>query len=794
MMNRKKNLKILLVGSGGREYALAWKLSQSETVDLVYFAPGNGGCLNNLKIVDVPELSDNNDFDKLTNFSILKRIDLVVPGPEIPLVNGIKEAFMKIGIPVFGPSSMAALMEGSKIFSKNFMINHNIPTAKFEVFTNIKDAESYISTKKGKYVIKADGLAGGKGVLIPENKDDALVCLKKLFIDKIFGKAGEKIIIEDFLEGNEMSILTITDGYSFYNLPPAQDHKKIFDGDKGLNTGGMGAFSPSPFATSEVMNKINEEIIQPTISGMRKDGFPMCGVLFTGIVLDFQSNPKVLEYNVRFGDPETQAILPLLTDDTDFAQILLSCVENRLDSVEVKIKPNTYSTAVVMSAKGYPNEFLKGHEIKISEKSCNDILIFHAGTKIQENKLVTSGGRVIILTGLGRTLKESVETAYKGVELVSYEGKYYRTDIGHKGIKLETLKKLTYLSSGVSVENGNELVKNISKIVKSTRRKGCDSKIGGFGGLFFLNESELDLKDLVLVSTTDGVGTKLLIAQELDIHNTVGIDLVAMNVNDLIVQGAEPLFFLDYFASGKLDLDVAQSFISGVAEGCLQSECALVGGETSEMPGMYSSNKYDVNGTSVGAVLRSQLLPKTNDMKPGDLIIGLTSNGFHSNGYSLIRKIVKDLDYNYYSIAPWSSTGMTFGETLLTPTKIYVKKVLGLMRKNLILGAAHITGGGLIENIPRILRNDLQAEIDLNSWVVPDIFKWFIKAGNVPINDAFKTFNMGIGFVLIVLPENSAEVLSELKSLDEPSIVIGTLKPKSGFLNQCILVNTPDYF
>ncbi|CAK9435532.1 uncharacterized protein LODBEIA_P02590 [Lodderomyces beijingensis] len=798
------SLNILVVGNGGREHAIVWRLLQSPTVNHIYVAPGNGGTTSSpsSKFTNVPLGSSPSDFDKLQKFALEKKINLVVPGPEQPLVDGITSIFTSVGIPVFGPSAKAAVMEGSKAFSKDFMKKHKIPTAQYANFTSFEEAKKHIEQVDYKIVLKADGIAAGKGVLIPETKEEALEGLNKIMVDKNFGDAGNEIVIEEFLEGDELSILTITDGYSFYNLPAAQDHKRIGDGDKGLNTGGMGAYAPAPIATKDILAKIDQEIIKPTIDGMRKDGFPMTGILFTGIMLTPSKQPKVLEYNVRFGDPETQTVLPLLTEETDLAQVMLAAAEHRLDSVEIATKP-LFSTTVVMSAGGYPESYGKGDEITIKEPLPSDTFIFHAGTSEKDGKIVTSGGRVIAATAIATTLRESVDKAYVGVDHVSFNKKYNRKDIAHRAFRDadEYLKQqqqnsntnqqqgVTYADAGVSVDNGNLLVQTIKAKVKSTSRAGADSDIGGFGGLFDLKAAGYDTAETLLVAATDGVGTKLRIAQIMNIHNTVGIDLVAMNVNDLVVQGAEPLMFLDYFATGKLDVEIAAQFVEGVADGCIQAGCALVGGETSEMPGMYEEGHYDTNGTAVGAVNKDKILPKISEMKAGNVLIGLRSDGIHSNGFSLVRKIIEISKFEYTSPAPWN-TSKTIGEEVLVPTKIYVKQLLPSIQQDLLLGLAHITGGGLVENIPRAIPKNLQAQVDISKWQVPEIFKWFGKQGNVPYHDILKTFNLGIGMVLIVEKSNVDQVLQTLdKAGEKDALVIGELVERKQGEEGCTVSN-----
>lgn len=791
------SLNILVLGNGGREHALVWKLEQSKSVKKIYVCPGNGGTSGNGKgkTVNLPELSPSpSNFDKLAEFAIKNEINLVVPGPEQPLVDGVSEIFTKIGIPVFGPSAKAAVFEGSKTFSKDFMAKHDIPTARYANFSDYNDARKYLDTVDYKVVLKADGIAAGKGVLIPNTTEEAQDALKTIMVERQFGAAGDSVVIEEFLEGDEISILTISDGYSYFNLPPAQDHKRIGENDTGLNTGGMGAYAPAPAATAKLLKQIDSEIIKPSIDGMRKDRLPFVGVLFTGIILT-ESGPKVLEYNVRFGDPETQTVLPLLSDDTDLAEVFLAAAEHRLDSVNIRIKENTYATTVVLAAGGYPESYAKGHEIVIDEESLpEDSYIFHAGTSKQDDgKIITAGGRVIAASAVASTLRSAVDKAYQAVETIKFHERYFRKDIAHRAFKATTSSGITYADSGVSVDNGNLFVQKIKNKVKSTSRPGADSDIGGFGGVFDLKKAGYNLDETLLVAATDGVGTKLMIAQESDIHDTVGIDLVAMNVNDLVVQGAEPLLFLDYFATGSLDIKVASDFVSGVADGCIQSGCALVGGETSEMPGMYPAGHYDTNGTAVGAVAKSDILPKTEEMEAGNVLLGLASDGLHSNGFSLVRKVIEHEGLSYDAPCPWDAT-KTLAQGVLVPTRIYVKQLLPSIREKLLLGLAHITGGGLVENIPRALPSHLQAKVDMSKWDVPEVFKWFGKAGDIPIDDILKTFNMGVGMVLIVKKENVSRVKELLEQASETVYEIGSLAVKEEGQPGCVVANCVDLY
>ncbi|KAG0280650.1 hypothetical protein BGZ95_009289 [Linnemannia exigua] len=742
-------LIVLLLGNGGREHAIAWKLAQSDRVDKIFVAPGNGGTASGLnKVQNVP--IGVLDFAGLAKFATENKVNFVIPGPEQPLVEGVTAVFQKIGIPVFGPSLKAARMEGSKTFSKDFMKKHNIPTAAYENFTDAVKAKEYIQKADFNVVLKASGLAAGKGVLIPTTKEEACEGVDQILVDKVFGAAGNELVVEEFLEGQELS----------------------------PNTGGMGCYAPTPVASPEILADIKRTILQPTIDGMRRDGFPFVGILFTGIMLT-SSGAKVLEYNVRFGDPETEVVLPLLSDDTDLAEVMEACTEGRLDSVRVGIKPGFAATVVVASG-GYPGAYPTGKEITL-QKTGEDVIVFHAGTTVKDSKLVTSGGRVLAATGVAKDLRTAVDKAYEGVGTIAFDQMFYRKDIAHRAFtflaeQTASANQMTYAQAGVSIDAGNLLVQKIKPLVKATRRIGADGEIGGFGGLFDLKAA--GFKDPILVSATDGVGTKLKLAHMTGIHDTIGQDVVAMNVNDLIVQGAESLFFLDYYACGKLEVEVAKDVVKGVADGCLMAGCALVGGETSEMPGLYTPGDYDLAGFAVGAVERNKIIPRMDLVKPGDILLGLTSSGAHSNGYSLIRKIVEKSNQELHSPCPWDKT-KTLGQSLLTPTRIYVKQLLPVVRKDLVKAMAHITGGGFIDNIPRVLPHELGVEVDASSWPFPDVFKWIMATGNVPHREMARTFNCGIGMVLVVAAENVEEVTQLCRAEGEVVYQIGVLKSKA---------------
>jgi phosphoribosylamine--glycine ligase/phosphoribosylformylglycinamidine cyclo-ligase len=411
---------------------------------------------------------------------------------------------------------------------------------------------------------------------------------------------------------------------------------------------------------------------------------------------------------------------------------------------------------------------------------------------MKDGQLVTSGGRVLAVTAIADSIASALSCAYETLSKIHFDGMFHRRDIAHRydpspdqplttnrALKYLAQQKMTttYAEAGVSIDNGNELVERIKPLVKQTRRVGADADLGGFGGLFDLKP--LGYTDPILISGTDGVGTKLKIAQGVGKHDSIGIDLVAMCVNDVLVQGAEPIFFLDYFACGKLDVAVATDVVRGIVDGCLQSNCALIGGETAEMPGMYSDGDYDLGGFVVGVAERAGLLPRMDAMKPGDVLLGLASSGVHSNGFSLVRRVLSKAGLSYSSPYPFDQT-KSIGEALLTPTKIYVKQLLPLIRKDLLKGLAHITGGGLPENIPRVLPPSLSAVLKKGTWSVPPVFSWLQQLGGIPEDDLMRTFNYGIGMILVVDPKDVRQVERSLSEVGETVFEIGHLDQFQG--------------
>ena len=417
-------MKVLIIGSGGREHAIAWKVAQSSRVDKIYCAPGNAGIAEIAECVNIKAM----EFDKLVKFAKDNAIDLTVVGMDDPLVGGIVDAFEAEGLRVFGPRRNAAILEGSKAFSKDLMKKYNIPTAAYETFTSAEEAKKYLETSEYPIVLKADGLALGKGVLICQTKEEAMEGVNELMLDKKFGSAGNTIVIEEFMTGREVSVLSFVDGSTIKIMSSAQDHKRAKDGDQGLNTGGMGNFSPSPFYTKEVDDFCKAHIYQATVDAMKAEGRPFKGVIFFGLMLT-PKGPRVLEYNARFGDPEAQVVLPRM--ENDIIDVFEACIDGTLDKIDLKFSDKA-AVCVVLASDGYPVSYEKGFEITGMEnfKGKDGYYCFHAGTKLKDGQIVTNGGRVLGITATGKDLKEARKNAYEATEWITFANKYMRHDIG----------------------------------------------------------------------------------------------------------------------------------------------------------------------------------------------------------------------------------------------------------------------------------------------------------------------------------------------------------------------------
>jgi phosphoribosylamine--glycine ligase/phosphoribosylformylglycinamidine cyclo-ligase len=786
-------MKVLLIGSGGREHALAWKIAQSPRLTHLWVAPGNAGTCQHGE--NVPITADI--AAELVHFAWSKGVDLAVIGPEAPLAAGLADNLRAMKIRTFGPSQAAAQIESSKVFAKAFMERHGIPTGHSKTFTDYIEALVYLrqSAAGGQLsvVIKASGLAAGKGVIVPDSLAEAEAGLRSIMVTRDLGPAGKEIIIEERLSGEEVSLLAFTDGVTVRPMPPAQDHKRLLDGDHGPNTGGMGAYAPAPICPPELAEEITRTVLQPAVDGLRAEGMPFVGVLYAGMMLT-ADGPRVLEFNCRFGDPETQVILPLL--ETDILDIAEACVTGHLNEIDIRWKRGT-AACVVLASQGYPEKVMTGKLVSVKPVEGENVIVFHAGTKLQDNQVTTSGGRVLGVTGIGEDLPTALATAYRAVDDINFEGMQWRKDIGwrafgkpEEGLQPETKEVAaptavvptgSYAAAGVSIEAGTRAVELMKSAVKSTYGPEVLMGIGAFGGLY----DAAGLKEMrapVLVSSTDGVGTKVKLAAQAGRYRSIGQDIVNHCINDILVQGARPLFFLDYFATSKLQPEITAEVVAGIAEACCQAGCALIGGETAEMPEVYSPGEFDVAGTIVGVVEKDAILPRTADIRAGDVLIGLRSSGPHTNGYSLIRKIFEGVPLD--TVFP--ELGIPLVDALLAPHRSYLdllkpggrepragsreqgtapleqRPIISFPQSSIsnlqskIKALAHLTGGGFIENIPRVLPGEVDAVIRPGNWPIPPLFTLIQQRGGIALEEMYRVFNMGIGMVIVVAPEQSA--------------------------------------
>lgn len=420
-------MRILVVGSGGREHALVWKLAKSQRVEKIYCIPGNPGISQIAECVDI-SIQDN---AALLRFAQEKGVGLTVVGPELPLANGVVDLFEKNGLKIFGPTQAAAQIEGSKAFAKSLMQKYNIPTAHFAVFTEPGAAKEYLKQQGAPAVVKADGLAAGKGVVVAMTLDEALAAVDMIMCDYAFGEAGARVVIEEFMQGEEASLLTFTDGYTVVPMASAQDHKRVFDADMGPNTGGMGAYAPAPVVTTQLLDQIQREILQPTVDAMRQEGIVYCGCLYAGLMIT-ADGPKVVEFNARFGDPETQVVLPLL--DSDLVTVMEACIDRKLADTEVKWKDEA-AVCVVLAAGGYPGEYKKGDVITgLDQAEACGAVVFHAGTANRLDAVVTNGGRVLGVTAFDKDVLKAIKKAYAAIGKIKFAGMHFRNDIAHRVI------------------------------------------------------------------------------------------------------------------------------------------------------------------------------------------------------------------------------------------------------------------------------------------------------------------------------------------------------------------------
>ncbi len=717
-------MRVIVIGSGGREAAIAWACRQ-----------------HGHDVSVVPELPAVGDLQP----------DLVIPGPEVALVAGIADECAQRGVPCFGPTAQLARLESSKGYARDLAAGLGIPGprfARFEARAHRAAAEWYEQLGRP-VVVKLDGLAAGKGVTIPESAGDTFAAI---------GVTVERFVLEERMSGPECSLIALCDGTRAVALPLAQDHKRIGEGDTGPNTGGMGAYAPAPVPYDT--DHLVATFIQPVLDHFAAAGTPYTGVLYAGLMLT-NDGPRLVEYNVRFGDPEAQVMLPLL--DADLAELALAATEGRLDSVPYTVRPGA-ACAVVAAAAGYPASPRLGDPVSLPTGSeLEGALVFPAG--LTDGR--TSGGRVLAVTGLGDDLGAARANAYRAIGHVEFPGMHYRRDIGWRA---PAATIASYASAGVDIAEGNRAVEQMKDAVERTQGAEVVRGVGSFGGAFSA-KAIAAMDDPILVASTDGVGTKVELGAQLRRVRSLGHDIVNHCVGDVLVQSARPVFFLDYIASSKLDADLVADMVTGMAEACAASGCTLLGGETAEMPGVYTAVSFDIAGTLVCVAERAELLPRP-DIAAGDVLIGVASSGPHTNGYSLLRKVFQWMPMD----ATPAGLDRPLGDALLEPHRNYLAVLEGALATGGVKAMAHITGGGLPENVPRILPADVDAEIRLGSWPVPPLFRLVRElATGLDDHELHRTLNMGVGMVIVCAPGDVDRVQA---SISEETWIIGELVPR----------------
>jgi phosphoribosylamine--glycine ligase/phosphoribosylaminoimidazole synthetase len=725
-------MRVLVIGTGGREQAIAWTCRHH----------GHDVRLS----ADLGEASSADT-------------DLVIPGPEAALAAGVADECHQRGIACFGPTAALARLESSKSYARELAASLGIPGPRFASFDTADAALAWWRTLDRAVVVKLDGLAAGKGVTVPDGEASTIEAIER-------AAATGRFLLEERLRGPECSLLALCDGVRAIALPLAQDHKRLGEGDTGPNTGGMGAYAPAPVPYDP--DELVARFVQPVLDHFAAAGTPYVGVIFAGLMLT-SDGPRLIEYNVRFGDPEAQTVLPLI--ETDLAELALLATRGSIDLLPLVVRSQAALT-VVAAAAGYPSAPRSG--APITDDMASGAIGRDGTTTLRFDAAVdadgrVAGGRVLAVTGIGFDLAEARSAAYDHIQRIHFDGMQFRRDIGWRALGAELT---SYAAAGVDIDEGTRAVREMKAAVEATHDNGVLKGVGSFGGVFSA-KAITALDDPVLVASTDGVGTKVELAARLGMVRGVGMDIVNHCIDDVLVQSARPLFFLDYIAASVLDADVVAEVVGGMADACRAAGCALLGGETAEMPGVYQPGAFDIAGTLVGVAERSELLPRA-DVEAGDVLVGVASSGPHTNGYSLLRKV---FDWIPMDVVP-DGFDRPLGETLLEPHRSYLDVLRLALGSGTIKALAHITGGGLPENLPRVLPDGVDAVIRLGSWPVPPLFRLVRElTPQMSTDELYRTLNMGIGMVIVCSSDDADAVRA---TIDEPTWIIGELTPGSG--------------
>lgn len=738
-------MNVLLIGNGGREHALAKVIKKSKHLNKLYCAGNNVNPGIN-KICDEfiqQNISTVNFINCNRLLELQNNIDLVIIGPEKQLENGLVDRYLELGIRSIGPTQKYAQIETSKIFARNLFANsmYSWVNPKYKVFNKnqITEIKEYANELDNKYVIKPDGLMGGKGVKV---SGDHIKFLSEA-IDYI-NTLDNDFIIEEKLQGVEFSLFSFCDGKTLIDLPLVRDHKRLLNDNLGPNTGGMGSYTfanglledinDDDRQTASFINKTAIELLQKKIG----EQYGYRGILYGSYMKTYDGEIKLIEFNARFGDPEAINLLHLL--ETDFLEICDAIINQNLHKINIKFAEKA-SVCKYLVPHGYPYLKKSSHNL-INLENCDNESIIYGDCYYQNNNLYSNKSRTLAIIKSANTLDKAYKLVEKEIANVKYDC-HYRSDIGKK-------EKIDYEKCGVNVDKNTQLVKSIEGIVNSKF----------FGGLFDVNFLK-NYDHPMLLSSCDGVGTKTILAEMFSEYDNIGYDLVNHCVNDILVHGAQPLFFLDYYAQGNIKPENVKNIITSIAYACDDNNCQLIGGETAEMPDVYREKCFDIAGTIVGVVEKNNIIDGSQ-IKEGDIVIALPSDGLHTNGYSLVRKV-----FSYGELS-------TMKSTLLKPHKSYLRDYKLLINNNInINGLCHITGGGLVENPPRILPKEFSMKLDKKKIKsrLPTIFRLIKNRSNLNDNEMFKTFNCGIGMLIIVNIEFVKPILEILKE----SFIIGEI-------------------
>ncbi|XP_063249314.1 trifunctional purine biosynthetic protein adenosine-3-like isoform X2 [Prinia subflava] len=761
--------RVLVIGSGGREHALAWKLAQSPHVKHVFVAPGNAGTADNGKISNSAVLVSNHTI--VTQFCKDHNIGLVLVGPEALLAAGIADDLRAAGVRCLGPCARAAQLASHSSSSRAFLQRHGLPTARWRAFSSPQEACRFItSTDFPARVVRARGPAARREVTIAASKEEACRAVQEILQDRMF---GEMVVIEELLQGEELSCSCFTDGVTVASLPPAQPHKRLQDGERGPSTAGMGAYCPVPQVPEALLEQIRGSILQHIVESLRQEGAAYVGVLQTGLMLT-EEGVKILNFKCQFGDPQCQVILPLLKND--FYEVIQATIDGKLSSCMPAWSENRTAVCVVMASPGYPGDSEKGMEVTgLLQAQQLGLQVFHGGTALKDGRVVTSGGRVLSVTAVRQDLLEAVGEANRGVATIHFQGATFRRDIGHRGLRL-LQQPLALVYKDRPVAAGTSGVWSHLPQTSALRgtRAGGRSEGGGFAAFFDLKASGYE--DPILVSQTKGLGPKLQVAQVCKRHDTIGQDLVALCVNDLLAQGAEPLFFLTHLTCGKLDTEVLETIKEGIAEACRSAGCAFLGAEVTEAAAPCPPGRCDLAGFAVGAVERGQRPPGLRRAEEGDALLGLGCASIPGCAFGVVRRILLTSSLHCSSPAPGTCGGTTLGDVLLTPGKMFSPALLPVLRSGHVKGFAP-TAEGLLGGISRLLPEHLSAILDALSWKMPEIFGWLYKEGNLSAEEMAQTFPCGLGAVLVVQKELAQHVLQDIQRQQEAWLVGKVVAP-----------------